>query len=142
MKRFWCAFVLAFVLGGSLGCGSRAVPLLPGTEPTYYALKAVVALGTVQSAAIGLNGIPVCAEAVPPAPPVCHPLLSDASTRIVVEIVTDSALTLKATPAGWQASATAALDRIDARLDAADKPQMKVYTAAARGVIALIGVNP
>ena len=127
------AALLALVVCLGVGCASHAPASLSGAGLTAWkADQVVVAFGTAQHAAIALNGIPVCDTATPP---VCHPLLSDSNTRVVVDATTDTLTTIKATPDGWRATALAACDRIDARLDANGKQSLKVYVAAVRALI-------
>lgn len=123
--------VLLFALCLSLSaCASKAPSSLsPAGVRIWQADQAVVALGTVQHVAIGLNAIQKC----DPAP--CHPLLSNANTGIVIDAVTDGVNTIKAIPSGWKATAMAALDRIAGRLDAAGQSDLAAYVEAARAVL-------
>jgi hypothetical protein len=125
MKRL----LLAVVLTASFGCAHAPANLTPQQQVVFTANQGVVAIGTVQHASIELNKIQIC----DPAP--CHPLLSDANTKIVVDAVTDALTTLRATPQGWQGIVTVALDRIQLRLDAAGKQQIAAYISAARSFL-------
>lgn len=109
--------------------GKAPVGLDPAAIKIWEANEAAVGLGTLQHAAIELNKVQQC----DPAP--CHPLLSDANTRIVVEAVTDGLTTIRAVPSGWKATAGAALDRVEQRLDAAGKTKLAAYVAAARSIL-------
>lgn len=112
------------------GCAGHAPPSLsgPGVRD-YYANEVTIAIGTVQHAAIDLNKAQVCT----PAP--CHPILSNHNTGIVVDAATDALTTIKATPDGALATAVAAIDRMQARLDAAGKQEIAAYLGAARTII-------
>ena len=111
---------------------AKQPPNLPAADVLIWqANEVVVALGTAQHAAIQLNAVQVC-----PQPTVCHPLLSDANTRIVVDATTDALLTIKAVPNGWLATANAALKQIADRLDAEGRSKLSAYIAAVRAVIA------
>lgn len=115
------------------GCAKAPPSLSPAGVRDYRANEAVLAIGQVQTAAIGLNGVSVC----DPAP--CHPLLSDANTRVVVSAVRAALLTIQQTPAGWKAATNTALDQIAAQLDAAGKGKFRAYIEAARVVLNAIG---
>jgi hypothetical protein len=128
--RFLSSMLLAF----SLSCSSNPVPASlsgPGVV-AYRANQVGVSLGTVQHAAIELNKIQQCT----PAP--CHPLLSDANTKVVIDAVTDAVTTLKATPDGWQSTANTALTRIETRLDADGKQQIAAYLETVRTVMTTV----
>ena len=78
MKRI----LITLTLIGALGCASKAPPSLsPAGVVVWQANEVAVAIGLVQTGAINLNKVQVC----DPTP--CHPLLSDANTRIVVDAV-------------------------------------------------------
>lgn len=124
--------VLAVALAGA-SC-VRPNPQLPaGADVILRAKTAVVAIGTMQHAAIELNKIQVCD------PKPCHPLLSDSNTGVVVDAATDALKTLRAVPDGWKATADAAVVRVEHRLDAGGKSQFTVYLEAARLAIKAIG---
>ena len=127
---------LAPVIGVVLltACAAQAPPSLsPAGVRVWQANEVVIALGTVQRAAIALNGVSRCE--LPPNETRCTPLLSEANTRVVVEAVTDALTAIKATPAGWKAVALAALDSIDQRLDSAGKARVVAYVRAARSIV-------
>lgn len=118
------------------GCASRApASLTPTGVLSWQANEVTVGLGTLQHAAIQLNGFQICE----PAP--CRPLLSRDNTEIVVDAVTDGITTLKKVPEGWRATGLAAVQRIETRLDAAGKTKLASYLAAARSVIEQLGVT-
>ncbi len=122
--------ILLVALILSMGCASHApATLTPTGVVVWQANEVAVGVGLVQTAAINLNKVQVC----DPLP--CHPLLSDANTRVVVDAVTDGIQTLKAVPAGWKATGTTIVDRIDQRLDTAGQSKLKAYTAAVRAII-------
>lgn len=120
--------VLACVLALSLSCSHPPVSLSPAGARLYQANEVVVAIGTLQHAAIELNKTQVCN------PPPCHALLADANTRIVVDAVADGLTTIKATPDGWKAATSVLLDRITARLDAAGKTELAGYVQAVKTI--------
>lgn len=124
MKRLLLVVVLLAV-----GC-AKAPPQLPaGDAVLFQANQAVVAIGTVQHAAIELNKVQVC----PPAP--CRPLLSDANTRIVIDNVASALTTIKQVPTGWRPTITAALTEIQNRLDADGKTRLAAYVQTANTII-------
>lgn len=95
----------------------------------------------LQHTAIELNKISVCDAGVVattdpgvaiPVTPVCHPLLSEDNTRVVGEAASDARATLRKAPEGWRATVTAALDRIQARLDNAGQVKLSAYLQAVR----------
>lgn len=123
MKRFALIGLLL-----TIGCTTHTPPSLsPAGARLYQANEVVVAIGTLQHAAIELNKVQVC-----PQPTSCHPLLVDADTRVVVDASTTALTTLKATPDGWKAAATALLTQIESRLDAAGKTQLAAYLQVVR----------
>lgn len=110
---------------------AKAPPQLPaGDVILFQSRQAVVAIGTVQHAAIELNKIQVC----PPAP--CRPLLSDDNTRIVIDTVASGVTAIRAVPTGWRATTTTALTQISTRLDAAGKTTIAGYVQAANTILA------
>lgn len=103
----------------------------PHLDPTiYHANEAVVGIGSAQRAAIELNKI---CRATPPAP--CDPILSTEATRVVVDASTDALTTLKSVPDGWRATVDVFIVRVEARLDAAGKGQLKPYLEALRIIV-------
>lgn len=122
--------VTALVLALTVACAKTPPNLDPTGALTFQANEAVVAVGTVQHAAIQLNEVRVCDAAA-----VCTPLLSDANTRIVVEASTDALTTIRKVPSGWKATSLAAMERIQLRLDAAGKEKLSVYVTAAITII-------
>ncbi len=114
-------------------CAKAPSSLSPAGVRIWQADQAVVALGDVQHVAIALNGVQVC----DPAP--CHPLLSDANTRIVINTVEAGVKTIHEVPSGWKATALAALTQLSTTLDAAGKAKLAAYVDAARAI--LNGVN-
>ena len=104
-----------------VGC-AKAPPNLSPTGPrTFQANQAVVALGTVQHAAIELNKVQVCT----PAP--CHPLFSDRNTAIVVDNMTTAFNGIRGVPQGWKATALSSLRAVQMRLDAEGKASIAAY---------------
>jgi hypothetical protein len=128
MTRYICAVLVVFVVG----CAKASPTLTPTGARAWQANEAVLAINQLQSAAIGLNRIQVC----PPAP--CHPLLSDANTRLVGNTATSARNTIDAVPAGWKATAQAALTQIAAQLDAAGRTQLAAYLTAANSVVSAL----
>lgn len=114
--------LLCLVLALSIGCTHAPPSLSPAGARVYQANEVVVAIGTLQHAAIELNKTQVC-----PTPATCHPLLLDANTKVVVDASTAALTTIKATPDGWKAAASALLTQITTRLDAAGKTQLSAY---------------
>jgi hypothetical protein len=106
--------------------------MTPEQTKLWQANEVVVALGTLQHAAIGLNGVNVCAADNPQN---CHPIVSDHNTGIVVDNVTSALKTIRAVPDGWNATANAAITQIEQRLDAAGKSSLNPYIEAARAVL-------
>lgn len=113
-------------------CAKAPPSLTPAGARIWQANEATVALGEFQHTVIALNGVQMCE----PAP--CHPLVSDANTRIVVLSVTSALKTISAVPAGWRITANTALDQISQQLDATGKSKLKPYVEAARLVLAAI----
>jgi len=127
MKRIALVVALLFVLPS---CASKApASLTPAGVIVWQANEVTVGLGTLQHVAIGLNEVQMC-EPLP-----CHPLLSTNNTGIVVDAVTDGLTALKKVPEGWRATGLEAIQRIEARLDAAGKTKLSAYLAAARTVV-------
>ena len=123
------ALVLAFVMSS---CAKPPASLSPAGAKVYQANQAVVAIGTLQHAAIELNKIQNCQ------PMPCQPFLSDKNTGVVVDNVATALMTIRAVPAGWKATAQAALTEIAARLDGDGKTQLASYLNAASTVIATL----
>jgi len=114
-------------------CASNAPPsLTPAGVKIWQANEAVIALGTMQRAAIGLNDIEVCQ------PEPCRPLLSDANTRKVIDGVEVGVKTITAVPSGWQIAASTALKEVSDNLDAAGKVKFGPYIEAARTILAAL----
>lgn len=130
MKRICIALALMV----SVGCAT-VPPLPPGGQALRTANEVVVALGTLQHAAIELNKVTDCGGVVVISP--CQKLVSDANATIVVDAVTDALTTIKATPSGWKATASVALDRISTRLDAAGKGKLSAYINALKTIAGL-----
>lgn len=130
--RLW-SFLLIAVLT-LVSCAKTPPNLSPTGARTFQANQAVVALGTLQHAAIELNKVQVCE----PAP--CHPLLTDTNTGVVVDNVTSALTAMRAVPTGWKATATQALDTIQMRLDESGKTTLTAYISMAVTIInGLIG---
>jgi hypothetical protein len=125
-------YVLLVLLVLSLGCAKAPPTLTPVGARAWQANEAVLAINQLQTAAIGLNKIQVC----PPDP--CHPLLSEANTRLVGNTATSARDAIDVAPAGWKATAQAALTMIAAQLDAAGKQTLAAYLTAANAVITSI----
>ena len=122
--------ILLIVCLSLSACASKAPPTLePGALPIWQANEVQLAFGTLQRTAIGLNGIQRC----DPGP--CHPLLSDANTRLVIDGTADVVLTLRSVPSGWKATAMAAVDRITQRLDAAGQAKLSTYLRAITALV-------
>ena len=75
MKSLFAVVCLTLAL--SLGCTHAPPSLSPAGARLYQANEVVVAIGTLQHAAIELNKVQVC-----PTPATCHPLLIDAHLHI------------------------------------------------------------
>ena len=121
MKRLVCLVALLIV-----SCAKTPPSLSPTGARYFQADRGVVAIGNIQHVALELNRMQVCS----PAP--CHPLLTDANTRIVVDASTDALVTIKAAPQGWKTALAVALDRIKTRLDVAGNTELAAYLNAAR----------
>lgn len=122
-------YLAMMVLALCVACMSAPPSLSPIGQRTYQADQAVLAIGQVQTAAIGLNKIQVC----PPTP--CHPVLSDANTAIVIDSVTSALNTMRVVPDGWKATTLTALMNIQNRLDASGKTTLAAYLEAARTIV-------
>ena len=137
------ALLLAVVLVATSTCAAHQPPVsLTGQgRMLWYANEVVVGLNTVQHTAIELNKIPICEAATstdvtaPAVVQTCHPLLSDDNTRAVLEVMTDARAVLRKTPDGWASIATAALDRVQVRLDNAGQVKLLPYLQAVRFLI-------
>jgi hypothetical protein len=81
---------------------------------------AVVSVGTIQHAAIGLNEVD---------------LLSDANTRVVVDASTVALGTLRSAPDGWRATVLAFIAQVRKTLDADGQGMLGPYLDAARLVV-------
>ena len=108
-------------------CASAPPQLTPRQARIWQANEMAIAIGSVQSAAIGLNKIQQCT-------PLCHPLLSDTNTRIVIEIARDGLQSLRAVPEGWKATGLAVAGRIRLRLDEAGRSKMAAYLTACTAI--------
>ena len=115
-----------------VGCAKNAPPTLsPNSIIIWQSNEVAVSLGSLQSVAIGLNRVQQCAGT----PTVCHPLLSDDNTRVVVDAVTDGLTSLRAVPEGWKATGLAVVDRITLRLDDAGQSKLSAYLATAAAIL-------
>lgn len=110
-------------------CATLAPSANPEVNRLRLANEAIVAIGTVQHAAIQLNAVQTCT------PTPCHPILSDHNTGVVVDVAVPALVTLKAATAGPQAVLDAALAEIEKKLDAAGKRELTPYLRAARAVL-------
>jgi hypothetical protein len=127
MKQVFLVVVVAL----SLSCGGTVPPTLtPQAAIAYRANTVIVAIGSLQHAGIALNGVQTCD------PTGCHPILSDANTRIIVDAATSALETIRSSPDGAKATAVTALAQIERQLDAFGLQQVKPYVQAARAVIA------
>lgn len=115
--------LLAGVLAiGVSGCGKQPPSLSPAGAGTWRANQAVLIVNTVQRTAINAN------ETVPQ-------LLSNANTRIVVDVASAARKTIAQTPTGWRETTTTALDQIRARLDVAGRTQMAAWLTLAATMV-------
>lgn len=131
------ARLVALVVCVLVGCAKAPPNLSPSGARAYQANQAVVALGTVQHAAIELNKIQVCN----PAP--CHPLFSNKDTAIVVDNVTTALTTMRTVPQGWKATALSALQAVKMRLADDGKASIAAYLDTAIAIVsALTGDTP
>lgn len=128
MRSLTLSLTLALALVGS-ACAKTPPSLTPVGVKYFQANRGIVAIGTVQHVAIELNKVQICT------PEPCHPLLSEANTRIVVDATTDTITTITATPEGWKPTLDTGLKRIEDRLDAAGKTELAAYLAAARAIL-------
>ena len=123
----------------TVSCASHIPPAtLSGVGVSaWYANEAVVAIGTLQHVAIELNKVIICdaPTATSNAIPSCHPILSDANTRVVVDSVTVALNTMRAVPSGWVQTTVTALDQISNKLDQYGQVKLRPYLDAARIVI-------
>ncbi len=130
--RIVLGWVAVTLLAGSLACSRNAPPELePGALPIWQANEVQAAFGTLQQTAISLNSIEKCDAQVPP---VCAPLLSNANTRVVIGVVEDVVLTLRAVPSGWLATANAALTQLSQRLSPEAQEKLAAYINMVRDV--------
>lgn len=114
-------------------CAKKPVGLDPTGVKLWQANEAIVVVGTFQHTAIEFNKVQKC-----PTPTTCHPLLSDANTRLVIDASAVGIKTIAATPDGWRAAALQALDVAAQKLDAAGRQQLAAYLTAARTALAAI----
>ena len=124
-------FLSVVLLSLAIGCAKAPPSLSPAGARAYYANEAVVALGTLQHAAIALNEIKACN----PQPCTPVPVLSDTNTRKVIDIVTPALKTLKTAPADWQVTANSAIDEVGKVLDESGRGKLRGYLEAARIVL-------
>jgi len=118
------------LLALTVACASNAPPTLgPADTRIWQANEAAMALGQVQHAAIELNKIEAC-DPVP-----CRKLLSDMNTRAVIDVVSPALQTIRAVPDGWLATANAAVDQVNLKLDATGKAKLRAYVEAARIIL-------
>ena len=130
MRRIAGALLFMVIVSG---CARNAPPsLTPTGVVTYQANQALLVLDNIQRSAIGLNKIERCDQATPP---VCRKLLSDANTRLTIDIVADGVNTIRAVPAGWKATTVAALKAIAGRLDAEGQKIIAAYVDAANQIL-------
>lgn len=123
--------LLMTVLMLTVSCAAHApATLSPAGVANWQANEAVVAIGTLQRAAIALNAVQKCEASGP-----CAPLLSDQNTRHVVDAVEVALKTIERVPDGWKAAANAAIDAINATLDAAGQGKLRGYLEAARQIL-------
>lgn len=115
-------------------CAKAPSSLTPVGVKYYQANRGVVAAGTLQHVAIELNKVQVCPT--PPATtPACHPLLSEANTRIVGDATSSAITVMRQAPDGWKPTLDAALTQISSKLDAAGKQELAAYLDAARAIV-------
>lgn len=127
MRSTLCS-ALVVVLLLAAACAKAPATLTPVGVLSWQANQAVVAIGTVQHAAIQLNDIDRC-------DPTCVPLLSDANTRLVVDISTAAFNTIRAVPSGWKATTLAALEQMAAGLDTSGRTTLAAYVQTARTIV-------
>lgn len=138
IRAWWApAYVVAFFFAVSLaeGCAKAPPTLTPAGTRAYYANEAVVAIGTLQHAAIELNKVQVCGEPGTRTAATCHPLLSDANTSQVIDVVAVALKSLKTAPENWFTIANGALDQLGKVLDDTGRAKLKGYVEAARIVL-------
>lgn len=123
-------FVMLLLLAPA--CAKQPPNLDPATLKVWQANEAVVAIGTVQHAAIELNRAQICE----PAP--CRPILSDTNTRTVINVVESALISIRQVPTGWKATGIEALAEIEKRLDEAGKTKLVSYVQAARTIIEVL----
>lgn len=134
MTRASLLVFVAFLSAFAVDCATHLPPTLsPEASVIYRADEALVAIGAVQDAAIGLNAIKVCRPV--PEQDQCQPFLSDNDTRLVVELVKDAVTTTKLAPDGYLKFIGGALDRMLLHLDAATKAKLLPYIAAAQTIL-------
>ena len=126
------AGLIVFVLVAG-GCASKAPPSLsPAGVKIWQANEALLVLDTLQHSAIGMNNIQQCEE---PPSEICRPLLSDASTKIVIDGVADAVYSIRRVPDGWKLTTTTALNSISSRLDVSGRNKLAEYIRAASVII-------
>lgn len=130
----WLLFPLLLLLAHTGACAKTPPALDPTGTRAWQANQAVVALGELQHAAIEFNKVQICDEA----PSACHPIVSDANVRIVIDVIGPALTSLRAAPDGWRTVSEQALDQVAARLDAQGKSKLAGYIQAARAALGLI----
>lgn len=116
-----------------VGCTKTPPDVTPEMKTLYVANDAVVAIGTIQHAAIELNKQQVC-DAVK----VCKPLLNDANTRIVVDNAVTTLQIMGPNPTDWKAQAKKFLDAVEQRLDAAGNMSLLPYVNALKIILGVL----
>lgn len=125
MKQLFSPMLLVLALSG---CATVPSSLSPAGAIVFKANEGVVAIGTVQHAALALNAVVDCGGTVVISP--CQKALSDANTRVVVDASTAALTTIKAVPEGWKATALTAAHTIEQKLDQAGKAELSAYLKA------------
>lgn len=132
------SFVLAWL--GSASCASLGsfgdnTPIRVGRPPDLWAAnEVVVALGTLQHAAIALNAITVCD---PGTKIVCHPFFSDEHTRATIDVTRSALEQIDELPARWNQATLTACDQLYERITLSDHPDLKLnpYIETARAIV-------
>lgn len=119
-----------------VACHPAPPNLDPATTRMWQADQVQVILGELQHTAISFNTVKVCPD--PAAPAVCHPVLSDKNTGLVVDTVMAALRVLKQAPEGWNATGLAALNQVAEALDEAGRTQLASYIQAARVALDLV----
>jgi len=125
------------------GCATAPASLSPVGVQLWHANEAVVAIGTFQHSVIELNKVQVCDGPIAAnGMAVCHALVSDRNTRIVIDACAATVRTIGQIPEGWRPAALTALDQVDALLDKPGQQTLKVYLATARTILLAIPDDP